>query len=106
MIGYLEFSREEVFMGEGATSVEARGPYTTWRHAGRGPTPPHGVEAPWPSSDSSLDFVVVSGKIGAWLFVSSNSENISLLTFLKTKTTENTQLALWHLVNRLVLENA
>ena len=27
-----------------------------------GPAWPHGVEAPWPSSDSSLDSVVVSGK--------------------------------------------
>ena len=42
------------------------------------------------------------GKIGIWLFVSSNSENISCVTFLKRKTAENTQLALWHLVNRLV----
>jgi hypothetical protein len=39
-------------------------------------------------------------------FVSSNSENISCVTFLKHKTTENRELALWHLVNRLVLENA
>ena len=37
---------------------------------------------------------------------SSNSENISLSTFLKPKTAENRELALWHLVNRLVPENA
>ena len=37
VIGYLGSSREEVFMGEGATSVEARGPHTTWRRAGRDP---------------------------------------------------------------------
>ena len=49
---------------------------------------------------------VVSRKIGTWLFVSSNSENIYLITFLKPKTAENRQLTLWHLVNRLVPENA
>ena len=67
-----------------------------------GPAPPHGVGPAVPSSDSSLDSVFVSGKIGAWLFVSSNFENISLITFLKQKTAENRQLSLWHLVNRLV----
>ena len=67
---------------------------------GVGPARPHGVGASWPSSDSSLDSVVVSEKIGAWLFVSSNSEKIFLITFLKPKIAENMQLALWHLVNR------
>ena len=42
------------------------------------------------------------GKIGVWVFVPFNSENISCVTFLKRKTAENTQLALWQLVNRLV----
>ena len=45
-------------------------------------------------------------KIGTSAFVSSNSENISCVTFLKPKTAENSQLALWNLVNRLVPENA
>jgi hypothetical protein len=45
-------------------------------------------------------------KIGGSAFVLSNSENISCVTFLKTKTAENRELALWHLVNRLVPENA
>ena len=45
-------------------------------------------------------------KIGGWVFVPSNSENISCVTFLKPKIAENMQLALWHLVNRLVPENA
>jgi hypothetical protein len=44
-------------------------------------------------------------KIGTSGFVSSNSENISYVTFLK-KEEENRELALWHLVNRLVPENA
>jgi hypothetical protein len=47
-----------------------------------------------------------SEKIGTSAFVSSNSENISCVAFLKHKTAENKELALWHLVSRLVLENA
>jgi hypothetical protein len=48
----------------------------------------------------------MSGKIGGSAFVSSNSENISFVAFLKHKTAENRELALWRLVSRLVLENA
>jgi hypothetical protein len=47
-----------------------------------------------------------SVKIGGSAFVSSNSENISVVAFLNTKIAENRELALWHLVSRLVLENA
>jgi hypothetical protein len=46
-----------------------------------------------------------SGKIGILAFVSSNSENISYVAFLKHKNSKNRELALWLLVNRLVLEN-
>ena len=45
------------------------------------------------------------GKILTSAFVSSNFENISCTTFLKYKTAENRELALWHLVNKLVPEN-
>ena len=38
--------------------------------------------------------------------ISSNFEDILCVGFLKPKTAENTELALWHLVNRLVPENA
>jgi hypothetical protein len=48
----------------------------------------------------------VSGKIGGLAFVSFNSENISYVTFLKYKNSRKQELALWHLVNRLVPENA
>jgi hypothetical protein len=48
----------------------------------------------------------MSGKIGGLAFVSSNSENISCTTFLKYKNNRKHELALWHLVNRLVPENA
>jgi hypothetical protein len=47
-----------------------------------------------------------SRKIGILAFVSSNSENISCVAFLKHKNNKNRELALWHLVSRLVLENA
>jgi hypothetical protein len=82
----------------------------------QGPTPCPGVArgwpAPWgvrsPSGPLRLCFGLrlVSGKIGTSAFVSSNSENISCVTFLKHKIAENRELALWHLVSRLVLENA
>jgi hypothetical protein len=45
-------------------------------------------------------------KLGTSAFVSSNSENISYVTFLKHENSKKQGLALWHLVNRLVLENA
>jgi hypothetical protein len=46
------------------------------------------------------------GKIETLAFVSSNSENISCITFLKYKNSRKQDLALRHLVNRLVPENA
>jgi hypothetical protein len=49
---------------------------------------------------------LMPGKIGTSGFVSSNSENISCVTFMKHKNSRKQELALWHLVNRLVLENA
>jgi hypothetical protein len=68
--------------------------------------PPSGEGALWPPSGSRLVLVLPLGKIGVSVFVSSNSENISCVAFLKHKTAENRELALWHLVNRLVLEIA
>jgi hypothetical protein len=47
-----------------------------------------------------------SVKIGGSALGSSNSENISCVAFLKHKTAENRELALWRLVSRLVPENA
>jgi hypothetical protein len=51
-------------------------------------------------------FHLMSGKIGTLAFVLSNSENISCVAFLKYKNSKTRELALWRLVNRLVLENA
>jgi hypothetical protein len=64
--------------------------------------PPGGEAGPWPPSVSSSVLVLRPGKIGVWVFVSCNSENISCVAFLKHKIAENRELALWHLVNRLV----
>jgi hypothetical protein len=63
------------------------------------------VAAPWPPSGSPSVFVLRPGKIGVLDFVSSNSENISCVAFVKHKIAENRELALWHLINRLVPEN-
>jgi hypothetical protein len=63
---------------------------------------PHGEAALWPPSGSLSVLVLHPGKIGVWVFISSNSENISCVAFLKHKTAENRELALWHLVSRLV----
>jgi hypothetical protein len=68
--------------------------------------PPHGVPAPWPPFYSLSVLVLHPKKIGVSVVVSSNSENISYVAFLKHKIAENRELALWHLVNRLVLEIA
>jgi hypothetical protein len=81
-----------------------QGPHTMWWR-GPGGTPALGVADPWPPSGSPSVFVLCPGKIGGSGFVSSNFENISCVAFLKQKTTENRELALWHLVNRLVPEN-
>jgi hypothetical protein len=68
--------------------------------------PPHGEAALWPPSGSPSILVLRPGKIGVSVVILSNSENISCVAFLKHKIAENRELALWHLVNRLVPEIA
>jgi hypothetical protein len=68
--------------------------------------PPYCVAGLWPLSVSSSVLSKLRNFFGCLAFVLSNSENISCVTFLKHKTAENRELALWHLVNRLVPENA
>jgi hypothetical protein len=58
----------------------------------------------WPLSGSLSVFRKLPGNIGVLELVLSNSENIFCVAFLKHKTAENRELALWHLVNRLVPE--
>jgi hypothetical protein len=54
----------------------------------------------------SFGLCLCVSKIGTLAFISSNSENISYVTFLKHKNSRKQELALWHLVSRLVLENS
>jgi hypothetical protein len=68
--------------------------------------PPYGVATVWLGSVSSSVFWKLHEISRRLAFVSSNSENISCVTFLKHKKAENMELALWLLVNRLVPENA
>jgi hypothetical protein len=60
----------------------------------------------WPPSGSLSVFGKLPGKIRLRELISSNSENISCVAFLKHKIAENRELALWHLINRLVPEIA
>jgi hypothetical protein len=76
-----------------------------WRSQGLDRAP-CGEPGSWPPSVSSSVLVLRPGKIGVWVFVSSNSENISCVALMKHKTTENREVALWHLVSRLVPEIA
>jgi hypothetical protein len=102
----LGFSPWSEFIGGWAMSEDTRGP-TPGGGAARGrPVPPGGVATSWPSSVSALDSVSCQEKIGTSCFVLSNFENISCETFVKHKNSRKQELALWHLVNRLVLENA
>jgi hypothetical protein len=48
-------------------------------------TPPHGEAGPWPPSGSRSVFDTLPGKIRVLEPVSSNSENISYVAFLKHK---------------------
>jgi hypothetical protein len=79
----LGFSRRGDFIGEGASSGGGPGGLTM---GGRGPWPRPPVvwlaSVPPPSHLWSLRSF---GKIGGSAFVSSNSENISCVTFLKHK---------------------
>jgi hypothetical protein len=64
------------------------------------------VPALWLPSDSRSVFGPLPGKIRLLELVSSKFENIFCVAFLKQKKAENRELALWHLVSRLVPEIA
>ena len=92
-------------MGEEAASGAARG-----SHAIGGHGPPLGRAQLWRGGLGAPLHLPFGLRVPLVIlltvqFVSSDSENISLIDFLKRKTAENRELALWHLVNRLVLEN-
>jgi hypothetical protein len=56
--------------------------------------PPHGEVGPWPPSSSHSVFGPLPGKIRLLELVSSNSENISYVAFLKHKKQQKT--GNWH----------
>jgi hypothetical protein len=68
--------------------------------------PPGGETTLWLGSVSSSVFWKLRLISGHSAFVLSNSKNISYVTFLKHKNSKKQELALWHLINRLVSENA
>jgi hypothetical protein len=74
-----------LYIGGEAVLEGGQGPHTWWWHVQGAPAPPYGVPAPWPPSGSPSDFVLCQGKIEGSGFISSNSENISCVTFLKHK---------------------
>jgi hypothetical protein len=85
VIGYLGFSRRGVFIGEGAASEVDQGAHTI-RGAGQPQAAlPYGVAALWLGSVSSSVFWKLREISGRLDFVSSNSKNISCVTFLKHK---------------------
>jgi hypothetical protein len=81
----LGFLVGRLFIGEGASSGGNQG-VSPHGGAARGwAAPPHGEAGPWPPSGSRLVFGPLLEKIGVLDLVSSNSENISCVAFLKHK---------------------
>jgi hypothetical protein len=101
----LGFLPQREYIGGRAMSEGGPGAHTTWWHN-------QGTRAtPWCGQPLALlrlcfGLCLRVRKIESLAFVSSNSENISYVTFLKYKNSRKQELALWHLVNRLVPENA
>ena len=103
MIGSLGFWYRGVFIGEEARQGAARAATPkAWARVSRVARGCGPLVAP-------LRLVfwlrVPHTKILTLAFLPSNSENIDFLPFLEPKKEENGQLALWHLVNRLVSES-
>ena len=85
----LGFSETKEYIGEEVASGEPGGGLPT---PGRSSGPSRAAlwgAPPLAFSDSSSMFWNTPCKIGPWAFVSSNSENISCVGFLKPKTAEN-----------------
>jgi hypothetical protein len=98
------FPTRGLYRRRGIVRRWARWPHHGWARPRAGPRPP----VVWPAygpPPSHLRSSRSFGKIGGSAFVSSNSENVSCVTFLKHKNSRKQELALWHLVNRLVPEN-
>jgi hypothetical protein len=101
----LGYSRQRDFIDGRAMSEGGQEAHTTPWRGQRGAH--HQVVWLPPSPPPSLLWTPSRvGKIGTSGFVLSNFENISCVTFLKHKNSRKQKLTLWHLVNRLVPENA
>jgi hypothetical protein len=85
VIGYLGFSHRGVFIGKEATSEVDQGAHTIGRHRPGVGSAPGGVATLWSGSVSSSVFWKLREISGCLALVSSNSENISYVTFLKHK---------------------
>jgi hypothetical protein len=79
----LGFSVGRLLIGEGASSEVDQDGLTTGGTARGWAAPPHGEAGPWPPSGSRSVFGPILRKIGVPELVSSNSENISYVAFLK-----------------------
>jgi hypothetical protein len=90
----LGFSVGKLFIGERASSEVDQGSLTTRGRGQEGGAPPHGEAASWPPSGSLSVLVLRPGKIGVSVVVSSNSENIFYVAFLKHKNSR--KIGNWH----------
>jgi hypothetical protein len=103
--GLFRFSRRVEYIGGRAASGCGLGAHTMPWH-GQGARTMGWCGCPLEPLRLCFGLRDAPGKIGILAFVSSNSKNISCVAFLKHKNSRNRELALWHLVNRLVMENA
>jgi hypothetical protein len=79
------FRREASYKRRGVVRGGPGWSHNGWARPGAGPRPPVVWGSPWPLSGSRLVLVLRLGKIGVPELVSSNSENISCVAFLKHK---------------------
>ena len=83
MIGYLGFSEEGVYMGEGLTLEEPCGPHTTSRLVGGGTRAARWCGGSMAPLRLSFGIRVRDREILMSVFVSCNFENVSCVGFLK-----------------------
>jgi hypothetical protein len=81
----MEYNNNHFIIVSRAYSLQTRGVSPIGGAARGWAAPPHGEAGPWLGSVSSLVFWKLPLISGRSAFVSSNSENISCVTFLKHK---------------------
>jgi hypothetical protein len=79
------FRREATYRRRGIIRSGPGAPHHRWARPGAGPCPLVVRPASGPPSGSRSVFILCPGKIGVSKLVSSNSENISCVAFLKHK---------------------